>query len=382
MWSMLKTSGFVVRSADELKERMSHEPAFRPTLAFIFSSMKSGIPTLAEVVAPLGIPVFGSSSAGEILAAPHGSPVYEQSAVCCLVDMPQAYFSVKLFDRKDEPAHTFGERIGRWGAEQFKKPAFIISIANLENNGEAIIRAMERVCPKGTLIYGGFAGDTGVPKKTSVFSTSGYSYDGAVVIVFDMMKVTVQGITAMGWMGVGADMVITCSEGSMVYTINGRPALDVLEKYLRVSDKEILPVSINFPLLLKRPDGTELLRTVFAADFEKRSLKFAGDVPQGAKVRFSSSFGRETIDTAIRDLTEYYPRQEKADLLLLFSCLARHRAAGPMVDDEIMAAYHLWKCPLVGLFACGEIGPNRYGTCELYNESISLVLIHLGTGSA
>ena len=379
---MLKTSGFIVRSPDELKTRIQKETTLSPTLAFIFSSTKLGIPEVVRAIEPLGIPVFGSSSAGEILAAPTGSPVYEQSAVCCLLDMPPAFFSIRLFDRKDALPREFGEQIGRWGASQFAQPAFIISIANLENNGEAIIRALEGVCPAGTPVFGGYAGDLGMPKKTSVFTGTEHSADGAVVIVFDRARVTIQGVTTMGWDGVGADLTVTSSEESMVYTINGRPALDVVEEYLGVGDTEILPVSINFPLLLKRPDGTELLRTIFAADFTKRSLKFAGNVPQGAKVRFSSSFGRETIETAIRDITAYHPHQRNADLLLFFSCLARHRAAGPMVDDEIIAAYRLWKCPLVGLFACGEIGPNRVGTCELFNESISLILIRLGTDDA
>ena len=177
-------------------------------------------------------------------------------------------------------------------------------------------------------------------------------------------------------------MVITSSEGSTVNTINDRPALDVIKEYLNVSDAEIVAVSLNFPLILKRPDGSEVIRALFAADFTSRSLKFAGDVPQGAKVRFSSSFGRETIDTAIQDLKTFHPQQADADLLILFSCLARRRAAGPMVDEEIMAAYNLWKCPLIGFFACGEIGTNRYGTCEFYNVSLSLVLIHVGTGTA
>jgi hypothetical protein len=158
--------------------------------------------------------------------------------------------------------------------------------------------------------------------------------------------------------------------------------MDVVEEYLNVSDAELLPVSINFPLLLKRPDGTEVLRTIFSADFENRTLRFAGNVPQGAKVMFSSSFGYETIETAIRDMKNFHPRQADADLLLLFSCLARLRAAGPMVNNEIMAAYNLWKCPLVGFFCCGEIGPNRYGTCELYNDSISLVQIKVNPGNA
>ena len=372
---MLQTSGFIARSVDEVKAGMTRKTPFRPTLALIFSDVKLGLPDLVRTVAPLGIPVFGSSSAGGILPAPEGQPVHEQSAVCCLLDLPPAYFSVGLFDRSNEPPTEFGQRIGRWGLEHFSRPSFIISIANLDNNGEAIVRGIEGVCPESTTIYGGFAGDTAVPKKPLVFTHTGHVADGAVVLALDRANVTVRGITTSGWTGVGVELAVTSSEGRVVHTLNHRPALDVVEEYLNVSDAELLPASINFPLILKRPDGTEVLRTIFAADFEKRSLRFAGNVPQGAKVMFSSSFGKETIETAIRDLKDYHPVQADADLLLLFSCLARLRAAGPMVKNEIMAAYDLWKCPLVGFFCCGEIGTNRLGTCEVYNDSLELIVI-------
>jgi hypothetical protein len=230
------------------------------------------------------------------------------------------------------------------------------------------------------MIYGGLAGDDGLLKETFVFSHTGHSSDGAVVTVFDQSKVTVRGIATSGWTGVGAEMVITSSEGNIVYTINGRPALDVVREYLNVSDEEVLQIAVNFPLLIKRADGTEVLRTIFAADYNKRSVTFAGTVPNGARVRFSSSFGYETIEQAIRDLRDYFPRQTDADLVLIFSCMARFRAAGPMVNDEIMAASQLWKRPLIGFFTYGEIGHNRYGTCEFYNESLSLVLIHIRPG--
>jgi len=374
---MVKISSFVARSIEELIEGIKNEKTFHPTLALIFSPAKMGLPDLARAVAPLGIPVFGSSSAGGILATPSGSPVHEQAAVCCLLDLPASFFSVKLFERNNEPATEFGNRIGRWGHETFSHPAFIISIANLDNNGEAIVRGIEDACPEGTTIYGGFAGDVAVPKKPAVFSHTGLVSDGAIVLAFDQSKVSVQGITTSGWTGIGVELEITSSEGRIVHTINGRPAMDVVEEYLNISDTELLPVSVNFPMLLIRSDGTEVLRTIFAADFEKRSLRFAGNVPQGSKVKFSSSFGYNTIDTAIRDLNEYYPGHSEADLILFFSCLARLRAAGPLISNEIMAAYNLWKCPLVGFFCCGEIGPNRIGTCELYNDSIALVQIHI-----
>ena len=142
---MLRSSCFAARSAEEIRDRITNTTEFRPTLGIIFSSVKLGIPDLASTVASLDIPVPGCSTAGEILATAEGSPVHEQSAVCCLLDLPPSFYSVKLFHRDSEPCFAFGQRIGAWGMETFLQPAFIITVAGLENDGEAIIRGMEAI---------------------------------------------------------------------------------------------------------------------------------------------------------------------------------------------------------------------------------------------
>jgi hypothetical protein len=210
-----------------------------------------------------------------------------------------------------------------------------------------------------------------------VFTHDGVSHDGAAVLIFDAEKVDVAGITSSGWTGIGADMTITSSEGNIVYTINGRPATEVMREYLDVTDNELLPIVISFPLQIRRPDGTEVLRAALAMDAEKGALIFAGSVPEGSLARFSSSFGYQTIEQAMRDMEEFHAGHPHASQLLLFSCCARYRVAGAMAADEVLAASRLWKAPLTGFFTYGEIGLNRLGTCDFYNETLSLVLISL-----
>ena len=106
------------------------------------------------------------------------------------------------------------------------------------------------------------------------------------------------------------------------------------------------------------------------------SLVFAGAVPEGARVRFSSSFGHEIIEKSVRDITGWHRNHPRADLILLFSCMARHHVSGPMIAEEISAASDLWNAPLIGLFTYGEIGHNLSGTCDFYNETLSLVVHH------
>jgi len=377
MLMKLRSFAFPSYSAEEIGEKIKNITEFCPTLGIIFSSPALDIPACVEAISSVQFPIFGCSTGGEILAVAGEPPVLEGSAVCLFMNIDPGLFSVSLFSRNNESQKDFGKRIGEWGMSISKSPAFIITISGLKNNGEAIIRGIESACPPGTPIFGGIAGDDGNFKETYVFSQSGYSTDGAVVIVWDSEKVDVNGIATSGWVGIGTDMVITSSEGNIVRTINDRPALQIFREYLNIRDEVIQRVGVTFPLLLKRPDGSEVHRTFLSVDFDTGSLTFAGDVPQGSRVRFSSSFGYEIIEKSVEQLQEFHSLHPEADLVLIFSCTARHQVAGPMVNDEIAAAMELWNAPFIGLFTYGEIGHNQYGSCDFYNETMSLVTIRL-----
>ena len=366
---------FSADSAGELSERIGSFTEFRPTLGIIFSSVALDIPDLASTISSFGFPVFGCSTAGEILKEKGESPVREESAVCCLLDIDPSVFSVALFEKREESSFNFGKRIGSWGKERFASPAFIVTLSGLKNDGEALVRGIESVNPPGLRIFGGVAGDDGKFSETYVFSQTGYSADGAAVIVLDRSRVEVNGLATSGWVGVGAEMGITSSEGNVVHTINNRSPVELFKEYLHVADENLQDMAVSFPLLVKRPDGSEVLRTFLAIDFESGSLVFAGAVPEGARVRFSSSFGHEIIEKSVQDLTRWHHNNPRADLILIFSCMARHHVSGPMVAEEITAASDFWNAPLIGLFSYGEIGHNASGTCDFYNETLSLVSI-------
>jgi hypothetical protein len=374
---MLHSACFSAASADELMEKYRQIRSFQPTLGIVFSSIALGIPDLVAALGPEGIPVFGCSTAGEILVEGESDPFHDQSAVGCFLDFDPALFRISLFERGEDPSFLLGRHIGEWGLGQFPKPAFIIAIAGLKNDGEAIVLGIQQAAGRSVPLFGGMAGDDALMEDTLAFTGDRISHDGAVVLVFDADKVDVLGIASSGWVGIGAEMRITSSEGNTVYTINGRPATEVFKEYLDVKDEELQQIGINFPLQIHRPDGTDVLRAFLSVDFSSGSLTFAGSVPQGSLVRFSSSFGYQTIEQAVRDMREYHAVHPQASLLLLFSCIARYRVAGSMAADEVFTASRLWNAPLAGFFTYGEIGLNRLGTCDFHNETLSLVLISL-----
>jgi hypothetical protein len=377
MSAMPQSFCFSADSAAEFSDGIRNVAEFRPTLGIIFSSVSLDIPKLAAEISSAGFPFFGCSSCGEILKEVGGGPVFEQSAVCCLLDIDPSVFSVALFERQDESSFDLGKRIGAWGKKTFERPAFIITIAGLKNDGEAVVRGIESENPPGTRIFGGIAGDDRNFSGTWAFSHTGCSGDGAAVIVLDRSRVEVDGIATSGWAGVGGEMVITSSEGNIVRSINNRSPVELFKEYLHVSDEELQDMGISFPLLVRRPDGSEVLRAFLSIDFDTGSLVFAGTVPKGARARFSSSFGHEIIEKSVRDITDWHRRHPRADLILLFSCMARHQVSGPMIAEEISTASDLWNAPLIGLFTYGEIGHNLSGTCDFYNETLSLVSLEL-----
>jgi hypothetical protein len=215
---------FSAESIEEMAEKIKEDSGFRPTLGIVFSSVALGIPDLSDEIATLGIPVFGCSTCGEILSKEDTSPMLEQSIVCCLFDIDPAIFSVDLLEKGERTSFSFGESIGKWGMNIFSSPAFIITVSGLKNDGEAIVRGIEAVCPPGTPIFGGLAGDDSLFEETFVFTHQRYSRDGAAVLVFDRSRVGVNGVVSSGWVGVGTEGVVTSSDGNIVYSIDNKPA--------------------------------------------------------------------------------------------------------------------------------------------------------------
>jgi hypothetical protein len=372
----MKIERFIARTAGELDGQIRNcRRDFSPTLAFLFTSPFLDAGECARIVRSAGIPVFGCSTAGEILAGEGPLFVYEQTAVCCLLDPDPTAFSVRLFDREAVSSLELGEQIGMWGAGLFARPAFLIAVSGLTNDSEAIIRGIQSAHPYGTIIAGGIAGDDNMFEQTTTFSHEGLSNDGAVVVALDRDRIQLSSFTTSGWQGVGNEMIVTSAEGNVVKSIDGRLPVDLVTEYLNIQKEEIIATALSFPMLVTRPDGTETLRTALSADFETGWLTYAGSIPEGSVMRFSSSFGFETITATVGELKEYHKKNHDADLVILFDCCARHQAAGNKVNDEIRAIVDCWNTPLIGFFTYGEIGHNGTGSCDVFNETLSLALL-------
>ncbi len=349
-----------------------------PTLGILFCSVDLGITATAQALGEFAFPFFACSSCGEIFTDGEQSRALENSAVVALLELPADAFQVKLIQGAGLDSRALGAAIGSWGKAVFKNPAFMVVISGITRDGEEAVHGLLGEFPEQVPLFGGLAGDDAKFKETFAFTNGLATSDGAVACVFDADRIAVEGLATSGWVGLGAPKTVTSSEGNVVYSIDGEPALDIYKKYLDIRDVDLPGIGMEYPLQVMRDDGTHVLRAVVGVDFERHALVFAGAVPQNAQVRFSSSPGFETVDHARRDFETFAKAGGQApDLLVFFSCIARHAALGPMVEDEIRAAQRIWNAPGLGFFTYGEIGKNLVGRCDFYNETCALVLLRV-----
>lgn len=352
--------------------------SFKPTLAIVFLSIKQDWEAVGKLLSKKDIVVFGATTSGEFI----DGDIEEGSIVIMLLDINPEYFKSVFLETGTETTFENAKQIGLIGKETFKNPAFLIVSGWLTEEGENIVEGITEGSGKDVTIFGGMAGDDLSLSGPMVFTKDKSSDKGLLALIIDEDKMEVNGIATCGWKPIGTTKTITKSKGNIVYTIDDKPALDMIIKYLGVdynfdSGKEIVTqIGAYYPLQLERENVAPVMRTAMLANREDRSLICAGNVPQGAKVKFSLPPDFDAIETVIEECNELKDEhQQEADALIMFSCISRHLSFGILMSEEISQVQNVWNAPMVGFFTYGEFGKSKTGKHEFHNNTCCLVAL-------
>ena len=367
-----------------LEESISDD--FNPTLAIAFMSIKQNIDAVCEILQIKGIQIFGATTAGEFI----DGDIEEGSIVMMLLDMNPAYFTLEFLETSQETAFETAKKMGELGKETFTNPALVIATGGVFIDGDQIIEGIiqglgKPVSPvKGEVtIFGGMAGDDLLAEKPLVF-TNGKSKDNALIaLIIDEDKIDVRGIATCGWNAIGTTKTVTKSEGNIVYTIDDKPALDMLMKYLGVEveqeHNEGIVAFLNswyYPLQLERENGDTVIRATRFANNENRSLICTGSVPQGSKIKFAFPPDFDAIETVVSECASIKDdAKQQADALIMFSCVSRHLSFGGLIQMEIEQVIDIWNAPMAGFFTYGEYGKSKIGNNEFHNNACCVVAL-------
>ncbi len=384
----MKAKSIKGKSTEDIRSELekSLSGGFHPTLAICFISKSQDRTAISDLLDKKGIQIFGATTAGEFI----DGEIEEGSIAIMLLDMDPAYFKMEFVETNKETAFQDAKRIATAGKETFNNPAFIIATGGLSLGGEQIVEGIMQgfetpASPAGReiTIFGGKAGDDLSLKATFVF-TNGKSSDNAIAaLIIDKDKIDVSGIATCGWNAIGTLKTVTKSEGDIVYTIDDKPALDMLMNYLGVEIKqdgenEIVTFlsSWYYPLELERENAEPVIRTAMFANSKDRSLICSGNVPQGSKIKFAMPPDFDSIEKVVEDCQSFKDsKQQQADALIMFSCVSRHLSFGMVVKEEIEQVQKIWNAPMAGFFTYGEYGKSKNGKNEYHNNACCVVAL-------
>ncbi len=327
----MKAKSIKGKSPEEIKSSLSESMSdgFKPTLAIVFISVKQDREAISKLLDEKGIQIFGATTAGEFI----DGEIEEGSIVMMLLDMNPSYFKMEFLETGQETAFDDARKLAATGKEVFINPAFIIANSGVSMDGEpfveGIIQEFEKSSTPGgreVTIFGGKAGDDLELKSTFVFTNGNCKDSALVALIIDEDKIDVKGIATCGWKAIGTTKTVTKSEGNTVYTIDDKPALDILMNYLGVDIKEDVETDITtflsswyYPLELERENADPVIRTAMFANKEDRSLICSGRVPQGSKIKFSMPPDFDSIEKVVADCkTIKDDAQQEADALIMF----------------------------------------------------------------
>ncbi|SFO04156.1 Uncharacterized conserved protein, contains FIST_N domain [Algoriphagus ornithinivorans] len=384
----MKSKSIKGKSVEDIQLALEHSMAdqFKPSLAIVFLSIQQDLGAISKLLDEKGIQVFGSTTAGEFI----DGDIEEGSIVMLLMDMNPAYFQVEFLEIDPETALEDSKKLGEVSKKLFQNPALIIASGGIYLDGdqimEGILQGLE-IAHSSALneisIFGGMAGDDLLTERPTVF-TNGKSKDNALVaLIIDKDKIDVRGIATCGWEAIGTSKTVTKSEGNIVYTIDDKPALDMLTKYLGVELKKDGDQSVvafqnswYYPLQLERENGDTVIRATRFADSEKRSLICTGSLPQGSKIKFSLPPDFDAIKIVVEECESIKDNAEQeADALIIFSCVSRYLSFGALMKEEIEQVQEVWKAPMAGFFTYGEFGKSKIGDNEFHNNACCAVAL-------
>ncbi len=380
----MKAKSIKGNSPEEIQEALQLNLAdgFKPTLAFVFISIKQDIDVVRQLLDQHGIQIFGATTGGEFIDGEIGAG----TIAILLVDMKPSHFKVLLSDYRDKDPDAVTQQMAAKAKETFKNPSYIISVS-VDVRGESgpamedpLVKSIESVTGKDIILWGGRAGDDFVFRETVVFNHELSTKRGIIMLVLDGDKILVRGSAASGQKAVGTEKIITKASGKWVYEIDHQPAAEMVLKYLGLNltqeEAETFYPKEGIVFSVSRDKGDPVLRGLGVFDWKNKSFSSLGDIHEGDKIRLTIPPDFEVIEE-VRKNAEKIKQEElkEVDALLMFSCIGRLGQFGPLVGEEIDGVRKVFNVPMAGFFTYGEFGRTNNGNNEFHANTCCWVAL-------
>ncbi len=330
----------------------------------IFDFLKQKYPNAYIVLA---------STSGEII----DENVFDNSLVATAIQFENT--GIKCIEREiinNSSYETGLELMNELMAEDL---SFVFVIADgVKINGTDLVNGLNKNNLNKVIITGGLAGD-GAKFINSYVGLNSIPKSGNVIgIGFYGKKIVIGHGSVGGWDEFGQERTITRADKNVLYELDSKNALDLYKTYLGQYVDELPSSALLFPIALKveEPHGT-LVRTILSVNEKNNSMTFAGNMPEGSRVRLmKANFDRiiEGSFSAANFSIENF-NIKKPELAILVSCVGRKLILKTRTVEEIEIAKEVFGNDTVisGFYSNGEIAPfNSITECELHNQTMTI----------
>jgi hypothetical protein len=244
-------------------------------------------------------------------------------------------------------------------------------------NGSELVRGLNDAAPKNVKISGGLAGD-GPNFTSTLVGLNNHATNGEIVAIgFYGNAIKIENGSQGGWQPFGLEKRVTKSKNNVLFELENENALDVYKKYLGKEADKLPGAAIVFPLSIMLPNTDQpVVRTILSINEDEKSMTFAGDLPEGSKVRFMRS-NLEKLTEAAAEAAKNSTSSTtiKPSFSLLVSCVGRKIVMGNNAVDEVTAVINQLgkETKVAGFYSYGEIAPfSEGGNCQLHNQTMTI----------
>ena len=314
------------------------------------------------------------STAGEI----YGSEVLDDSLSVTAIEFDKTtVYSSQVNISSYSSSFDAGVELVKQLKQDDLKYIFVLSDGG-KVNGSELVRGIENVVHHSVPVTGGLAGD-GANFKSTLVGLNETPQSGNILAIGLYGNAIKIGHGSMGgWEMFGLEKKVTKSIANELFEIDNQSALDIYKQYLGNYANELPSSALLFPLSIKLGNDNEsVVRTILSINNDTKSMVFAGDVPEGSKVRLMKANFDKLIDAA-SDAAEdslISLKNNTPKLAILISCVGRKIILNKRVDEEVEAVIDILGSDLIttGFYSYGEISPlNTNSKCELHNQTMTI----------
>lgn len=316
-----------------------------------------------------------SSTSGEI----SNNAVHDYTFVATGITLSQSSIIAHIINiNETEGSYAAGTLLAQKFNTENLRLLFVLSDGQLVN-GSDLVQGLNDTL-ESVPIVGGLAGDGADFQSTLVGLNDDIEHGNITAIGFYGDSLRIGAGSKGGWDNFGPMRTITKSDKNILYEIDGENALDLYVKYLGDYAEQLPGSALLFPIAIQDENNTEVVRTILSIDTENKTMTFAGNLPEGTKVRLMKAnldnLAAAAADAA--DLSNINTSTSENKLAILISCVGRKLIFGSRIDEEIEAARDIVgeDTVITGFYSYGEIAPfSTFMKCELHNQTMTITTI-------